>query len=129
QEIRMFTARPADDAVARGNGRPAAGTSLDQVTPLRLAAAHVLVATAATTALERSDESPVAVRLAPLIVAPLAAATGILHARSPDERTATALRLLNSAVVLVGGALLITDLLRMRDGRHRRAGSLGFAAA
>lgn len=125
----MFDLRSDEDRAVQGNGRPHADATAEYLTPLRLAAAHVLVATAAAAALERSDDRPAAISFAPLIVAPLAAATGLLHARSPDARTATALRFLNSAVIVVGGGLLLADLIGVRDPRHRRAGSLGFAAA
>ncbi len=125
----MFATRSDEERAVRGNGRPHADATAEFLTPLRLAAAHLVVATAAAAALERRDERPAAIGVAPLIVAPLAAAMGLLHARSPDARTATALRLLNSAVIVVGGGLLLADLVGLRDPRRRRAGSLGFAAS
>jgi hypothetical protein len=110
------------------------GTSL---TALRAAAAELLLATAAEVALDqlhlRSDRSsrssaPKALSWAPLLVAPLAAAAHVEHARRPREETSLALQVLNTATLAIGGALLIYELVDPQR-ETRRLGPLSLASA
>jgi len=108
---------------------------------LRAAAAQLMLATAATATLEhtssaddhqgsasaRSSNSPLA--WAPALIGPLAALAHLEHTRRPSRRTATALRLLGSASVAVGGVLFALDLAHDSDHRPKRLGSLAFASA
>jgi hypothetical protein len=108
------------------------GEPLISVTHLRAAAAQLLLATGAAATLGRTppperDAAPGErysrpIAWAPLVVATVAAAVQIRHARTPSAETARMLRLLNAAAVAVGGTLLAYDIL---DGSRRRAGNLG----
>ncbi len=66
---------------------------------------------------------------APLLLAPIAAIAGFLHAHDPDGLAKTASRTLDAAVFLIGGGLLISDLLDLRHQRPFRPGAPLFAAA
>ncbi len=94
------------------------GDSGHRLGGLRAAAAQLLIATAAEVVLERfgSVQHPDRrtshpLDLAPLLVAPLAAAAQLEHARSPREATARALKLLNTTSIVLGGVLVAIDLL------------------
>jgi hypothetical protein len=108
-----------------------------RLTALRAAAAELLIAATVEAAYDRlrsgwrSDSEtgiPVPLSWAPLLIAPLTAAAHVQHARQPDDSTTRALRLLNTATVAVGGALLLYEFI---DSSHspRRLGPLGLASA
>jgi hypothetical protein len=107
------------------------GPSLPRPTPLRTAAAQLLVATSAAAALTRfaggSSESRRAmpVTWAPLAVGVVAAAAHLRHLREPSPESASATRLLDGASIAVGATLVAFDLLR---SDHRGPGSLAALA-
>ncbi|MEX2582554.1 MAG: hypothetical protein WD766_04745 [Gemmatimonadota bacterium] len=109
---------------------------------LRAAAAQLLMATGAGATLERAGHSrpperpagrrpDVAAPLAwaPLLIGSLAALAHLEHVRSPSERTAGAVRVLDAATVTVGAALFLADLSRSDGGAAMRLGPLAFASA
>ena len=105
------------------------------VTPLRAATAQLLCATgvAATLGPVNGDEHthhsvPRPLAWAPLLVGPMAAAAQIQHARKPREQTANAVRLLDGAVIALGGALFLADLIGSRRFGGRGVGALAFAS-
>lgn len=110
-----------------------------RMAPLRFATAQVFLATGAAAALERLDRggigpesaraTPPPLVWAPVIIAPMAAAAAVLHARSATPRTAAALRFSNAAAIAVGGTLLLADLAGSGEVVIRRLGSLGLVAA
>lgn len=121
----------------RGNdGIPSVAT---RMAPLRFASAQLIVATGAATALElmaqgrasssveSTDVPPIA--WVPAILAPLAAVSAMIHATSPTDRSAGALRFFNSAAVVVGGTLLVSDMASSGKLSIRRLGALGLVAA
>ena len=129
--MRERLTRVTDRLVGSGDASPAT-----RLTALRAAAAELLIATTIEAAYDRlrsgrrGSESgvPLPLAWAPLIIAPLAALAHIQHARQPADGTVRALRLLNSATVAVGGALLLYEFT---DSSHspRRLGPLGLASA
>jgi hypothetical protein len=107
-------------------------------TPVRAAVAHLFLATGAVAGLERMQRSakpehlvghhsvPRPLTWAPLVIGPLAAAAQLEHARNPGNQTATAVRLLNGASIVIGGSLLLHDLWRRAE--HSGTPYLGAAA-
>ena len=106
--------------------------------PLRAVTAQLLCATGAAAALAHIDSSfrsnggretvPRPLAWAPLVVAPVAAAAQLEHARQPRPRSADALRLLDGAVIALGGVLFLADLIRSKTVNARNVGALAFAS-
>jgi len=102
--------------------------------PLRVAAAQLLIATslAAGSHRELADRNRrrggSLADFAPLLVGPLAAVVQLEHVRRPRSGTADAARLVNGAVIALGGALFAMDWVR-RGPRHVGVGPLSFASA
>lgn len=108
------------------------------LTPLWVVAAQLLLATGAGATLEQlasnadgfgDARAPKGLVWAPLLVAPLAAAANLEHARHPSDRSETAVRFLTGASIGLGAALFAFDTIVNHDRPPRRIGPLAFASA
>jgi hypothetical protein len=105
---------------------------------VRAAVAQLFLATGAGATFEhvvgaRSSASgeggvPKPLAWAPALLAPLAAAAHLEHARRPGEQTSRAVRFLDIATLAVGSGLFIYDLVANRNSPARLA-PLAFASA
>ncbi|HUE95213.1 MAG TPA: hypothetical protein VMN39_01050 [Longimicrobiaceae bacterium] len=105
-----------------------------RLAPLWLAASQLLLATGAGATLEqissqRSGHPPTGLAWAPLLVAPLAAAAHLQHARQPTNHSELAVRFLTGASIGFGAALFAFDSIVNRNHPPRRIGPLAFASA
>lgn len=113
-------------------------TSMTDVTPLRAAIAQLLCATGAAAALAgveltadrdgEPDSMPRPLAWAPLVVGPIAAAAQLQYTRESHVAPANAVRVLDGAVIALGGALFIADLVTSRKMGARGVGALAFAS-
>lgn len=105
---------------------------------LRLVTAELLLATAIDAAVRQFPGNPPqgadgprqlrALSLAPIVIAPLAAAAHLAHVRDPRVGTARALRLLNSATLALGVASIALGTIGARQ-EPRRLGPFGLTSA
>lgn len=112
--------------------------------PLRLLTAQLLLVTAAEAvlkAVEFRDPEPrpdrfrgtgrgaTAAKLAPGVIAPLAAAAHLMHLSNPSRAVDVATRVLDTAVVGVGVGAALAGLVSRRSGAARSTAPLALATA
>lgn len=113
------------------------GEEPTRLLPLWAVAAQLVLATGAGATLEHLAETdssdvgtvPKGLAWAPLLIAPLAAAANLSHAKHPTDRSETAMRFLTGATIGFGAALFAFDAVTNRDRAARRIAPLAFASA
>lgn len=130
EQIRHLTNR-------QNRERQDGGDEPTKLLPLWAVAAQLVLATGAGATLEHLAETdgseagtvPRGLAWAPLLVAPLAAAANLSHAKHPTERSEGAMRFLTGATIGFGAALFAFDAVANRDRAARRIAPLAFASA